>query len=166
MMKELSYFTVSTVIDSWESLKRKENYAEDLGRDLFIKFFDRKPEAKAIFGFDSKKMKNDEDFYKSRAFLAHGKHFVSILNRAFDMLGPNLEMLTEILLDLGGTHRTKYGVKPEYFPILGVCLLECIEEILGPKEFTNGTKSCWLEVYTALTDIMTIRKTQKARRMQ
>merc|ERR1712086_381125 len=166
MGKELSYFTVSTVIDSWEVLKRKENYAENLGRIMFIKFFDRIPEAKAVFGFDTMKMKNDEDFYKSRVFLVHGKHFVLLLNRALDMLGPNLEMLTEILLDLGGTHRTKYGVKPEYFPVLGVALLESIEEMLGPKNFTDETKVCWLEVYTALTEIMTIRKNKNSTRIK
>jgi len=154
MIKEMSFSTVSTVLNSWETLKNEDNYAEVLGRMLFVKFFGLVPEAKAIFGFDNKTMKNDDEFYDSPRFLAHGKHFVLILNKAFDMLGPDLEMLTDILLELGETHRYKYGVKSEYFPIMGVALLQCIEEMLGPKRFTVQTKSCWLEIYQALTDVM------------
>lgn len=166
MIDEMSYSTVSTCLESWEALRRKPNYAEELGRILFIKFFILKPEAKAIFGFDTKTMKTDDDFFNSPRFLAHGKHFVLILNKAVDMIGPNLDMLTEILLELGEVHKSKYGVKTEWFPIMGVALLECMADMLGPKIFNSKTKGCWLEVYKALTDIMiasysTVQRTVK-----
>jgi hemoglobin-like flavoprotein len=154
MIEEMSYYTVSTCLDSWEALHRNVNYAEELGKILFIKFFVLKPEAKKIFGFDTKSMKSDDDFFNSPRFLAHGKHFVGILDTAVDMLGPNLEMLTEILLELGDEHKNKHGVKKEWFPIMGVALLECMADMLGPKKFSAETKKCWLEVYKAITDIM------------
>jgi hemoglobin-like flavoprotein len=154
MIDEMSYFTVSNCLDSWGQLRREPNYAEELGKILFIKFFILAPEAKKIFGFDTKSMKSDDDFFNSPRFLAHGKHFVLMLNKAVDLIGPNLDMLTEILLELGEEHKTKYGVKTEWFPIMGVALLECMADILGPKKFNAEVRQSWLEVYKALTDIM------------
>ena len=114
------------------------------------------PQAKAVFGFEKETM-SDEEFFTSRRFLAHGKYFVEILDKAIGMLGPDLEMLTEILIELGETHRTKYGVKPEYFPVLGGALLPILEKMLGPEVFTEHTKTCWLELYGNLTaDMMRV----------
>merc|ERR1711907_831443 len=110
--------------------------------------------AKEVFGFDKLKMASDDDFYQSRPFVAHAKAFVHILDKAFDMLGPNVDMLRSILLDVGETHRSKKKVKPEYFPVLGECLLECLEETLGPKIFSEKAKQCWTNVYQALAQVM------------
>merc|ERR1711907_260003 len=112
------------------------------------------PSAKEVFGFDKLMMASDDDFYQSRPFVAHAKAFVHILDKAFDMLGPNVDMLRSILLDVGETHRSKKKVKPEYFPVLGECLLECLEETLGPKIFSEKAKQCWTNVYQALAQVM------------
>merc|ERR1711907_810789 len=64
------------------------------------------------------------------------------------------DMLRSILLDVGETHRSKKKVKPEYFPVLGECLLECLEETLGPKIFSEKAKQCWTNVYQALAQVM------------
>merc|ERR1711907_550906 len=112
------------------------------------------PSAKEVFGFDKLKMASDDDFYQSRPFVAHAKAFVHILDKAFDMLGPNVDMLRSILLDVGEMHRSKKKVKPEYFPVLGECLLECLEETLGPKIFSEKAKQCWTNVYQALAQVM------------
>jgi hypothetical protein len=37
MVKELNYETALTVIESWEVLRRKKNYAKIMGRGLFVK---------------------------------------------------------------------------------------------------------------------------------
>merc|ERR1711907_321281 len=154
LLDELDYMTVSTVLDNWELVRRKENYAQQLGNSLFKKFFKKAPSAKEVFGFDKLKMASDDDFYQSRPFVAHAKAFVHILDKAFDMLGPNVDMLRSILLDVGETHRSKKKVKPEYFPVLGECLLECLEETLGPKIFSEKAKQCWTNVYQALAQVM------------
>jgi hemoglobin-like flavoprotein len=168
MIDELSYFTVSSCLDSWEALHLNPNYAEELGKNLLIKFFVIKPEAKKLFGFNTKSIKSDDDLFKCPRFLAHGKYFVQILDKVVDMLGPDLDMLTEILLELGDEHKER-GVKTEWFPIMGVALLECMADMLGPKIFSTETKQCWLEVYKAITDIIilgysTERKGEQPRR--
>jgi methyl-accepting chemotaxis protein len=66
------------------------------------------------------------------------------------MLGPEVELLTEILLELGQRH-VRYGVKPEYFPSLGKVLIDTLNEAIDPKIFTQEVKNDWVEVYGALS---------------
>eukprot|EP00536_Pseudo-nitzschia_multiseries_P006943 jgi/Psemu1/16489/gm1.16489_g len=111
MVAELNYDTASTVIDTWEALKRKQNYEATVGTLLFIKFFALVPDAKAIFGWSSETetttTTDEDEFSRSPTFLEHAKHFVRFLNSAIDMLGPDLEMLTEIFLELGQRQRRR-----------------------------------------------------------
>ena len=65
------------------------------------------------------------------------------------MLGPDIELLTEILLELGVKH-VSYGVKPEYFPSMGRALLYAVKEREG-DHYTEEVKDAWVEVYGALS---------------
>ena len=70
------------------------------------------PEAKVIFGFGA----NDDvqDLVSGRRFMSHAKYFIQMIDKAFGMLGPDIELLTEILMDLGQKH-VRFGVKPGTF---------------------------------------------------
>jgi len=100
----------------------------------------------AVFGF---KCDGKVDFSKSEMFIMHAKKFVTMLDSAVDMLGPNLDMLTDILTELGQKHAIKYLVKPEYFPPMGIALLESLQEV--DKEFTLDIQKSWRVVYTAIS---------------
>jgi hemoglobin-like flavoprotein len=65
------------------------------------------------------------------------------------MLGPDIELLTEILLELGGKH-VRYGVKPEMFPIMGEVLIATLKEVL--KEEVHV--AAWKDVYKELSNDM------------
>ena len=71
------------------------------------------PEAKVIFGFD-KNADVTNELSKSKRFSKHAKYFIQMIDKALGMLGPDIELLTEILLDLGAKH-VGYGVKPGEF---------------------------------------------------
>ena len=73
-----------------------------------------------------------------------------MIDKALGMLGPDIELLTEILLELGQKH-VNYGVKPEYFPSMGRALIFAIQEQLGEDEFNAEIKDSWVEVYGALS---------------
>jgi hemoglobin-like flavoprotein len=79
-----------------------------------------------------------------------------MIDRALGLLGPDIELLTEIMLELGKQHRS-FGVETSYYPIMGRALLQTLEEILGDK-FKPAYKESWLEVYQALSYDM-IRRT-------
>lgn len=72
------------------------------------------------------------------------------------MLGPDIEMLTEIMTDLGPKH-VAYGVTPDTFPARGQCLIDTLAECLNevePGSFPSDTRDAWEEVYLNLsTDI-------------
>lgn len=151
MVDELSYETASTVIDSWESLRRTENYAEKTGRGLFIRFFEEEPNARTVFGFNEKDV---DAIYDSQKFLDIGKKFIEIVDQVVDMLGPDLQTVAEVLMDLGKKYHTKYNMQPEYYSALARALIDQIEEILGSKRFATRTKSCWVQVYGALAKVI------------
>ena len=104
------------------------------------------PKAMSLFGF---KCDGKVDLSKSEMFIMHAKKFVTMLDSAVDMLGPNLDMLTDILTELGQKHAIKYLVKPEYFPPMGIALLESLQEV--DKEFTLDIQKSWRVVYTAIS---------------
>lgn len=150
MVADMSYSTVSQVIESWEKIRRTENYEEKVGTRLFQRLFTLEPDAQRIFGFPKDMDPNSPDVLKSARFIKHAKYFIQMIDKALSMLGPDIEILTEILLELGEKH-VRYGVKPEYFPSMGRALIDTVQEALGEKDFTSDIKADWVEVYGALS---------------
>lgn len=66
------------------------------------------------------------------------------------MMGPDIELLTEILLELGQKH-VRYGVKPEFFPSMGRALIDAVSSNLAEGDFNDTIKCDWVEVYGALS---------------
>ena len=87
---------------------------------------------------------------KNPRFVKHAQYFIQMIDRALNMLGPDIELLTEILMELGEKH-VRYGVKPEYFPSMGRALIDAVSSNLSEEEFTSDIKSDWVEVYGALS---------------
>lgn len=90
---------------------------------------------------------DDKLFHNSR-FIAHSKHYVKMVDRAVGLLGPDIELLTEILMELGLQHH-KFGVESSFYPPMGQALIATMEELLGDK-FKAETKEAWSECYQAM----------------
>jgi methyl-accepting chemotaxis protein len=82
----------------------------------------------------------------------HAAYLIQMLDTALNMLGPDIELLTEIMEELGIKH-IRYGVKPEMFPIMGDALLLTLEDNLK-ADFTDAVKAAWVETYNALSQDM------------
>jgi hemoglobin-like flavoprotein len=106
------------------------------------------PSALLVFSFGKETELND-DFFKSARLVQHAKFFILMIERAIGLLGPDVELLTEVFLALGGQH-AEFGVKASHYPSMGHALLRTIEELLGDK-FEGEMKEAWLEVYQALS---------------
>jgi hemoglobin-like flavoprotein len=113
------------------------------------RLFALEPEAKKIFGLASLGPILPDELAKSKRFIMHAKFFIQMIEKALGMLGPDIELLTEMLLELGGKH-VGYGVKPEYFPSMGQALLFAVKDRLG-DDYTDEVKDAWVEVYGALS---------------
>jgi hemoglobin-like flavoprotein len=90
----------------------------------------------------------DEELFKSKRLIRHAEHYMNMVDRAINLLGPDIELLTDIMLELGQQHY-KFGVEASFYPPMGVALLEVLQKFLGDS-FTEEMKNSWLETYQAL----------------
>jgi hemoglobin-like flavoprotein len=95
-------------------------------------------------------------------FVRHAKHFINMFGQAVEMLGPDTELLTDILLELGAKH-VAYGVKTAYYPSMGRAIIAVIKELLGDG-FTDTIEKSWYEVFGAISYDM-IRAQQRGRKL-
>jgi methyl-accepting chemotaxis protein len=87
---------------------------------------------------------------ESRRFKIHSKHFIEMLDKALFML--EVKRLEENMKQLGELHVT-YGVKEEYFPIMGEALIFTLKKCL-PDEFNPAIKTAWTAVYLTMSTQM------------
>lgn len=105
------------------------------------------PRAAAVFNF-GKTEDLDDEFFKSPKLVRHAAHYMNMVDRAINLLGPDIELLTDILLELGEQHYA-FGVEPSFYPPMGAALLKVLQKFIGDK-FTDEVKDAWLETYQAL----------------
>lgn len=152
MVQDIGYNVINEVLETWETVRRLKNYSQVAGVMLFQRLFDKCPEAKILFGFPLNCDPYSDDVCKSKRFITHASYLIEMIDTALNMLGPDIELLTEILYDLGKKH-VKYGVKPTMFPIMGTCLIEVLKEVLK-DDFTPSIEKSWLITYKSLSDDM------------
>ena len=116
------------------------------------------PRAQEVFSFGEAKL--TDAFFKSPRLVRHAKYFVEMIEKSIGLLGPDIELLTDVLLELGKKH-VDFGVQASMYPPMGRALIETIEELLGDK-FTRETKEAWLEIFQALSyDMIRARNIDK-----
>lgn len=104
------------------------------------------PAAKKVFGFPRNfDLKSQKSGLARIGFLIHSKRMIEMLDVALGMIGPEHEILTEILTKLGKRH-VHHGVKKEFFPILGEALKDALSERLDGK-WTYEVEEAWEIVY-------------------
>ncbi|MEP6923576.1 MAG: globin domain-containing protein, partial [Pyrinomonadaceae bacterium] len=59
---------------------------------------------------------------------------------------PTLEAL--------GRKHSLYGVRDEYYAVVGAALLSTLKELLGTKVFTPDTETAWAKMYGMVADVM------------
>jgi hypothetical protein len=124
------------------------------------------PEAMTLLGFTGDQV----DYVSSDLFISHAKQFVRMLDSIIDTLGPDLDMLTDILSELGRKCIT-YRVKREYISVMGIALFQTLKEF--DDQLTEDIEISWREVYKAISvdmarvyDINSSKRSPKAKRKQ
>lgn len=141
----MNYDSISKVLDSWESARQKFGNEEEIGSKILLSLFETVPEAKAMFGLPSHAGAGN-----SRAFamglLVHGTSVVRMLDGAVSMLGPDMDMVQEILIQLSQLH----GIKVEYFLLFGDSIREALSAIIG-ESFSKETDAAWKTFFSYLS---------------
>lgn len=152
--EDLSFNEIQNVINSWEHMKHtSKDYDIEAGTILFSHLFAICPSSALLFGFPVDMDTSREALKSTKRFTTHAKYMVEMLDKALNLLGPDHELLTEIMADLGKKH-AHLGVTDEtYYPVMGDALIITLKELLGP-EFTSEVEESWREVYNALSGAM------------
>ena len=95
---------------------------------------------------------SSKELLQSKRFKMHAAYMIDMLDTALNLVGPDLELLTEVLLELGAKHK-RYGVKPEMFVAMGHALEHMLEEVLGDR-FDPATRAAWQETYGEISQDM------------
>mmetsp|Transcript_5730 Transcript_5730/g.11149 ORF Transcript_5730/g.11149 Transcript_5730/m.11149 type:complete len:158 (+) Transcript_5730:56-529(+) len=148
-MREISYNTLALVLDSWEQIRRMKNFEEEAGVILYQRLFNLHPEVRALFGLSSLEI-NSDNLKTSKRFRTQAKYMIQMLDTSLNMLGPDIELLTEINHDLGKRH-VRYGVKPEMYEFMGEALVYTLEKLLG-DDFKPEVREAWNQIYIELSD--------------
>lgn len=106
-----------------------------------------------LFGFPIDMKPDSEDIKTSKRFLAHGAYLIQMLDASLNMLGPDIELLTEIMVELGTKH-WRFGVAPNMYGVMEESLLDAMTEIIGRKIMTAEVKESWRLVFEALVSDM------------
>lgn len=109
---------ISIASDVCESLLHQSDLHNVCSHHTARYFSLKSPEAKVLFGFPINMDTNSPEMLASKRFNMQGSYLIQMLDTALSMLGPDIELLTDILQDLGTKH-VHYGVKPEMFYIMG-----------------------------------------------
>ena len=144
-MKPVGYEQVAIVLESWDQARFGcKDFDKEFGMVALEKLFELQPRAKKVFGYDK-----GEDVGKAHASV-HAGAFAGLFDTIFQMLGPDIEFLEEILMQVGRRHKSM-GVSPSFFPYMGQALIHTIEKYLG-KSLTQEQRVCWEEVYDSISN--------------
>jgi hemoglobin-like flavoprotein len=103
-----------------------------------------------MFGLDSFDDPYSEKVLTKTEFIVKAQNIISMFDVTLSMLGPDLELLTEILKDVSKRHE-QFGVTKEMFYQMEYCLLDTIEELVGGTgRFTSTNKVAFQQTYRAL----------------
>ena len=84
---------------------------------------------------------------------------MAILNTAVNAL-DKLDTIVPAIQAMGKRH-VDYGVKDEHYDTVGEALIWTLAEGLK-DDFTNDTKTAWIEVYTLVADTMKAAAAEQA----
>jgi hemoglobin-like flavoprotein len=144
-MKEVGYSTIAVVLETWDAARfGSKDFDSDFGMIALERLFVLQPRAKVVFGYD----KGEEEGKKSAS--VHAKAFAGLFDSVFQMLGPDIEFIEDILKQVGTRHKAM-GVNPSFFPFMGQALMHALEQFLG-KELTNEQRDAWEEVYDSISN--------------
>lgn len=147
-MKQIEYAQLAVVLETWDAARfGSKNFDKDFGMITLKKLFELQPRAKRVFGYD----KGEEEGDKSAQ--VHANAFAALLDSVFQMLGPDIEFITDILGQVGQRHKAM-GVSPSFFPFMGQALIHGLETFLE-KPLNEEQRDAWEEVFEAITNEIT-----------
>ena len=113
----------------------------ETGDSTIVRFYDNlfntAPRLKSLFSDDIER--------QARKFLQSLRVIVNSLS--------SMESATMMLSRLGERHRG-YGVKPEYYEVVGQVLIQTLDEIILEEAFTDEVREAWTAAFLLISTVM------------
>ena len=90
---------------------------------------------------------------KTEKFVVFARRFVRMSDMAVDMLGPDMDILSEQLADLGVAHK-HYGVFQLHYDLMGKSLVHTLSVILSRHSCTDASNDAWGKVFKFMSTAM------------
>ncbi len=144
-MQQIEYNSIAIVLETWDSARFGcKNFDAEFGMVALQKLFELQPRAKAVFGYNKGKEQGDNSAQ------VHAKAFAGLFDSVFQMLGPDIEFIQDILQQVGARHKAM-GVSPSFFPFMGQALIHALEQYLG-KSLTEEQREAWEQVFESISN--------------
>ncbi len=140
--KEISQQTIDIVKSTAPILKQ---HGQKITTRMYEIMFHNYPEVKAQFDM-SAQTNNSQPAKLAAAVYSYANHI------------DNLEALKTMVDKIAHRH-VKTQVLPEQYPVVGECLLQAIQDILGDTA-TEEVMTAWTEAYQALAEVFINREQQ------
>lgn len=148
-LDDISYATVSDVIESWELGRQSFACVETVGMSVMLKLFEMDPATKTLFGF-----RVNQDIASNplarMGVLVHGENFMNSIDELLSLVGPDIDMLEMLLAEEGARHK-KMGVKPEHILLMGEACRQALSEILPKEKWSSQKDAAWRELFAELS---------------
>mmetsp|Transcript_6120 Transcript_6120/g.12269 ORF Transcript_6120/g.12269 Transcript_6120/m.12269 type:complete len:153 (-) Transcript_6120:259-717(-) len=139
-MKYIEYDIVSRVLETWTLVRRackdNDHFERMFGRQIMYQFAQLAPSVQDFYETDEKMGK-------------HAMGIVQLFDSVFQMLGPDLEFIEEILHQVGVRH-ANMGVDVALFPALGQSLIWAIDQNIG-DQMDDEDREAWQLVYDVIS---------------
>jgi hypothetical protein len=151
MTQSVKYQSFSRVLESWEAAKQRYACAEEVGMAILIELFRVDASAKDLFGLSMWSIAEIERGPLLRmGLLVHGSQLVQILDAVLGLLGPDLDILEEIIQQ-HATILFDHGAKPKHFGSLHIAMRQALANIMGAA-YSADTDLAWSEVMRATSE--------------
>jgi hemoglobin-like flavoprotein len=114
--------------------------------------FDTNMSTRVLFGYSPASNSESASVQNDKKFVQHAVGLIQMMDTAIAMLGPDIELLTDMLEDLGKKHAS-YGIATDLFATLGEALIFTLDQLIG-KHMDNDTREAWKVTFKAMTTDM------------
>nr|P23216.1 RecName: Full=Globin, major polymeric component P1 [Glycera dibranchiata]CAA37995.1 globin P1 [Glycera dibranchiata] len=132
---------VAALKASWPEVSAGDGGAQ-LGLEMFTKYFHENPQMMFIFGYSGR----TEALKHSSKLQHHGKVIIDQIGKAVAEM-DNAKQMAGTLHALGVRHKGFGDIRAEFFPALGMCLLDAMEE-----KVPGLNRTLWAAAYREISD--------------
>jgi hemoglobin-like flavoprotein len=153
MVEQISYQALSNVLSCWQNAQQKHSCREHIGNAILLQLFNVEPEIKLVFGFTLDQTNIENNPMLRMGLMVHGLRIMKMIDQVLELMGPDTEVLNEILQDQVQRHK-RYGVKKEHFAHMGTAIRGALSNLLDKEVYTADVDRSWKEMFDKLTTAM------------